>query len=187
MQTDIKQFFQAALEIQGFFEQQNLQFMFIGGLANLRWGQQRTTENVDGMLLTFFTDEERIVKSMLERFASRISDAETLALKHRVLLLKASNGIGLDIALGGLPFEQRMVERSSLFTFEENVVLRTCSAEDLVVLKAFAAKDDDWAGVGAILERQKGKLDITSILENLHTISEIKGDPEVMVRIKVMI
>lgn len=187
MNRSFNPLFQAALEIQAFFDRRNWPFAFIGGLANLRWGQHRTTEDVDGTLLTLFVDEEKIIKTVLENFAARIPDAEKFALTYRVLLLKASNGIGLDISLGGLPFEQRMVERSSLFAFEDDAVLRTCSAEDLIVLKAFAARDKDWADVRAILERQKGKLDVPYIWENLLPLCEIKDDPEIEIRLRKML
>jgi len=60
-----------------------------------------------------------------------------------VLLLKAPSGVGLDISLAGLPFEERLIERSSLFTYPPAVPLRTCSAEDFIVLKAFADRPKD--------------------------------------------
>ena len=187
MKQALNPLYQAALEIQGFFEQKNWRFAFTGGLAHLRWGQHRTTDDVDGTLLTLFRDEEKIVKSILEQFTPRIADAETFALTRRVLLLNASNGVGVDISLGGLPFEERMVERSSLFTFGDGVVLRTCSAEDLIVFKAFAARDKDWADVRTILERQKGKLDTDYIFENLHPLCELKEAPEIEERLKTML
>jgi hypothetical protein len=133
------------------------------------------------------TDEEETVKSILERFTSQVIGAETLALNRRVLLLKTSNGVGLNISLGVLRFERRMVERSSPFTFEENVVLRTCSAEDLIILKAVADKETDWADIGTIMERHKGKLDIQYILENLRPLCEMKEVPAIGIRIKAVI
>jgi hypothetical protein len=59
-------------------------------------------------------------------------------LASRVLLLRAASGVGLDIALGGLPFEATAVSRSTLFRFPPDIPLRTCSPEDLIVFKAFA-------------------------------------------------
>jgi len=44
----------AALEIQSFFETRHWQFAMIGGLATMRWGELRTTIDVDGTLLTMF-------------------------------------------------------------------------------------------------------------------------------------
>ena len=178
--------FRAALEIQEFFESQRREFAFIGGLANLRWGQPRTTEDVDAVLLTSFTDEELIVKTIIERFNARIPNAEHFALQNRVLLLAASNGVGLDISLGGLPFEQEMIERSSFFAFEEGCELRTCSAEDLIVLKAFAAREKDWTDIRMILERQKGKLNTSEILASLHPLCEAKEEPEILIHLSQM-
>jgi hypothetical protein len=44
--------------------------------------------------------------------------------------------VPLDIALAALPYEERVMSRSSLFAFRSDYVITTCSAEDLVVLKA---------------------------------------------------
>jgi hypothetical protein len=76
--------------------------------------------------------------ALIARFEPRIADPVVFARANRVLLLRASSGVGLDIAFGGLPFEEEAVNRSSLFTFPPDVPLRTCSDEDLVVFKAFA-------------------------------------------------
>ena len=180
------QLLQAAFEIQEFFEGKKWQFAFIGGLALFRWGQHRTTKDVDGTLLTMFTDEEKYVDAILARFKSRISEAREFALQNRVLLLTASNGVGIGFSLGGFPFEQQAVERSSLYEYVKGCELRTCSAEDLVVFKAFAARDQDWADIWGILERQKGKLDTDYILENLHPLCELKEAPEIEERLKTM-
>jgi predicted nucleotidyltransferase len=179
--------FQAAREIQEFLTEKDWRFTFIGGLALLRWGRRRTTEDVDGTLLTMFTDEEKYIDAILARFTSRISGAREFALQNRVLLLTASNGVSIDFSLGGLPFEQKVIERSSLYEYTKGCKLRTCSAEDLVVLKAFAARDKDWADVSTILERQKGKLDLEYILENLHPLCEMKEAPEIEERIKTLL
>jgi hypothetical protein len=187
MSSASKYLFQAALEIQSFFTENNWDFALIGGLAVIRWGQPRTTVDVDGTLLTMFVDEEKYIDTILASFSSRIPNARDFAVNNRVLLLSASNGFGIDISLGGLPFEQQMIERSSLFEFEKDCVLRTCSAEDLIVLKAFAARDKDWADVHSILLRQKGKLDIDYIRENLSPLCELKGAPEIMVKIYQLI
>ena len=82
-----------------------------------------------------------------------------------MFLLRSRKGVGLDIALGALPFEELIVQRSSLFDYTPNIALRTCSAEDLIVLKAFAGRSQDWVDVERIIVRQTGKLDWTYIRE----------------------
>lgn len=70
----------------------------------------------------------------------------------------------VDITLGGLPFEESVVDRSSPFTFPPDVVLRTCSAEDLIVLKAFADRPKDWVDIDGIIVRHCLQLDWTYVV-----------------------
>jgi len=58
--------------------------------------------------------------------------------------------------------------------------LRTCSAEDLVVLKAFAERGQDWVDVERIIVRQTGKLDWNYIGEQLRPLAELKGKPDIL-------
>lgn len=170
----------AAAELQAVCEAQGWRFCFIGGLALQRWGEPRETVDVDLTLLTGFGGEERFVEVLLGRFEARIENAAQFALSRRVLLLRAKSGVGLDIALGGLPFEESAVARSSLFAFPGGALLRTCPAEDLIVLKAFAARAKDWLDVEGIIVRQTGKLDWSYILRQLKPLAELKGAPEIL-------
>ena len=118
----------AAAELQAVCEAHGWHFCFIGGLAVLRWGDARETVDVDLTLITGFRDEHRFISALTSAFAPRIPDATEFALTNRVLLLRAASGVGLDIALAGLPFEESVVERSSQFTYPPGTPLRTCSA-----------------------------------------------------------
>ena len=170
----------AAAQLQSVCEAQQWRFCFIGGLALQRWGEPRETVDVDLTLLTGFGGEEPFVNTLLGRFEPRIEDAAQFALTRRVLLLRAESGVGLDIALGGLPFEERAVARSSMFAFPGDVLLRTCSAEDLIVMKSFAARARDWLDVEGIIIRQTGKLDWSYIRSQLKPLAELKGTPETL-------
>jgi hypothetical protein len=92
--------------------------------------------------------------------------------------------VGLDVALGGLPFEESAVARSSEFTFPPDTRLRTCSAEDLIVMKAFAARPKDWLDVEGVIVRQTGKLDWVYIRRELQPLVELKGAPELMAELE---
>lgn len=174
----------AAKELQTICEGQRWRFCFIGGLALQRWGEPRETVDVDLTLVTGFGDEKRFVEMLLTRFEPRIANAGQFALANRVLLLRAKSGVGLDIALGGLPFEESAVGRSSLFAFPGEILLRTCSAEDLIVMKAFAARAKDWMDIEGILIRQAGKLDWPYIRAQLTPLAELKGAPEILIELE---
>ena len=171
---------QAAAELQAVCESRGWRFCFIGGLALQRWGEPRETVDADLTLLTGFGGEEPYIQTLLQHFEGRIPDAAQFARERRVLLLRSSKGVGLDVALGALPFEALVVERSSLFDYPPHIALRTCSAEDLLVLKAFASRAQDWVDIERIILRQTGKLDWSYIHEQLRPLVELKGVPEIL-------
>jgi hypothetical protein len=176
----VNEVIRAAAQLQSFCESQQWQFCFIGGVALQRWGEPRETIDVDLTLLTGFGGEAVYIEKLLQQFEGRISNAADFALAQRVLLMRAPSGVGLDIALAGLPFEESAVARASLFTYPPNVPLRTCTAEDLIVMKAFANRARDWVDVEGILVRQTAKLDWTYIRYHLQPLAELKEAPEIM-------
>jgi hypothetical protein len=171
---------QAAADLQAVCGSAGWRFCFIGGLAVQRWGEPRETVDVDLTLLTGFTDEARYISVLTARFEPRRPDAAEFATVNRVLLLRASSGVGLDIALGGLPFEESAVARSSFFRYPPDVHLRTCSAEDLIVLKAFADRPKDWIDIEGVIIRQSRNLDWAYVASQLAPLAELKEAPEIV-------
>ena len=176
--------FQAGLEFQQFIQEKEWPFCFIGGLAVIRWGEVRMTQDVDLSLLSGFGNEEIYVDALLSQFGSRISNAKDFALTNRVLLLLASNGVAVDISLAGLPFEQEMMERATSFSYSPDCSLITCSAEDLIILKAFADRTKDWTDIEGILIRQDSGLDFNYIIEQLTPLCELKEAPEIVEKLR---
>jgi hypothetical protein len=170
----------AAAELQKLCEAEGWRFCFIGGLAVQRWGEPRETVDVDLTLITGFGGEERFIHRLLQEYEGRVDDAAEFARTNRVLLVRAPSGVGIDIAFGALPFEESVVSRSSTFSFAGKANLRTCSAEDLIVLKAFASRPRDWIDVEGIIVRQAGKLDWTYIDQQLRPLVELKEAPEIL-------
>lgn len=175
---------QAAAELQAVCLAEGWRFCFIGGIAQLRWGRPRTTVDADLSLLTGFGGELPFVRTLLRHFAARLPDAEDFALQRRVLLLRSSSGVGLDVTLAALPYEEQVIERSSMFDYPSRVRLQTCSAEDLIVMKAFAARTQDWADVERVIVRQAGQLDWTYIRKQLAPLAELQGAPDRLVELE---
>lgn len=175
---------QLAVELQKMLNAAAWRNCLIGGLVLQRWGEPRLTKDVDMTVLTGFGGEEKVVDLLLARFAGRRPDAREFALQNRVLLIQSCDGVGMDIALGALPFEERVMERASEFDFLADCRLRTCSAEDLVVMKAFADRDRDWLDVETVLIRQGERLDWKQISSELKQLSELKESPEIPKRLE---
>lgn len=173
--------FEAAKEVCEFMAGRRWEFCIIGGLAVQRWGEPRTTLDADMILLTGWGEEERYVTVILDRFASRVPDGHAFALARRVLLIRASNGKDVDIALGALPFEHSMVRRAAPVEFAPGLILPCCTAEDLFIMKAFAARPRDWLDAESIVIRQ-AHLDNGYILEHLTNLCELKEAPDILER-----
>ena len=171
---------QVAADVQGVCDTAGWRFCFIGGLALQRWGEPRETVDVDLTLLSGFGHEDPFIEKLLQIFEPRIDDAAGFARSRRVLLIRSQSGVGIDVVLGALPFEESAVSRSSLFEFPGRKLLRTCSAEDLVVMKAFASRGRDWADIEGIIVRQTGRLDWQYIETQLAPLAELKDAPEIL-------
>ena len=63
-------------------------------------------------------------------------------------------------------------------------MLRTCSAEDLIVFKAFADRPKDWVDVDGVIIRQSGQLDWGYVRTHLAPLAELKDAPEIMDRLE---
>ncbi len=176
--------FAAALELQDFCGTRGLRFCFIGGLALQRWGEPRLTQDVALTVISGFGREPEYVDQFLSCFTPCIPDAREFALQHRVLFLFSRNAIPLDVALGAMPFEERAVVRASSFAVAEGVSFRTCSAEDLIVFKAFAGRGQDWIDIEGIAVRQCRRLDVHLIWQELMPLLELKKDQHTAPRLR---
>ena len=100
--------------------------------------------------------------------------------RNRVVLLRSAEGVGIDISLGGLPFEQGMIDHATIFSFGPGFDLRTCSAEDLVVLKLFASRPLDIRDAEGVVNRHGDQLDWRYIEDQLRPLAEVKQEPEIL-------
>lgn len=181
--ASVNALFEAGIEIQHFLQERQWRFCLIGGLAVVRWGEIRATQDLDIIVLTDLGSEETYIHELLAHFDSRLADAVAFALKNRVLLISASNSVPIDISLGGIPFEEEVVSRARPFDFSPGVSLITCTAEDLIVLKAFADRPQDWLDIEGVLIRQEKFLDWDYIHRQLRPLCELKEAPEIAARL----
>lgn len=136
------------------------------------------TADADLTLITGWGAEGKFIEPLLEKFPARLAGAAEFAHKRRILLLKASNDVPLDVALAAIPFEETTIERASSWVISASVSLTTCCPEDLVIHKVFEGRDQDWLDVRGILQRQREKLDFSLIFAELRPLLELKEEPE---------
>lgn len=73
-----------------------------------------------------------------------------------------------------------MIQRATNFEFAPGIELRTCSAEDLMVMKLFASRAIDIRDAEGIAVRHDKTLDWHYIEKQLIPLAEAKEDPEIL-------
>ncbi len=175
----MNELFEIAKQFLDFCDHQRWRSCIIGGIAVNRWGRPRVTSDVDLNVLTGFGGEDLVIDTLLAHYSARIPDAKAFAISRRVLLLNSAKGTGIDVSLGALPFEEKVIERSSPFEFD-GIELRTCSAEDLIVMKLFASRALDLRDAEGVAIRNRGQLDWEYIEDQLRPLAELKDAPEIL-------
>ena len=168
----------AAWEVQQQLSRGGFRFCIIGGLALLRWGEPRYTQDIDLSLLCPYGEELATATRLAQLFQPRFAGAIEFATESRVFLARTAEGTPIDIALGAVDFELRCIERASAFDFGSDIRLVTCSAEDLIVMKVFANRERDWPDVEAVVAHRGATLDWELIERELQPLLPLQGGPE---------
>lgn len=182
------QLFREAQTFQEELDRRRLRSCFIGGVALQHWGEPRATRDLDVSVFAGFGGEAPIIDALLAAYPGRVDGAREFALRYRVLLLSTGgqSAVDVDVALAGLPFEDDMIKRAVLAEYEVDVALRICTAEDLVVLKAFADRLQDRADLVGIARRRGRHLDWDAIVERLRPLADAKDDPAIAANVEAL-
>lgn len=143
-----------AAKLQAFLEEEGFAFFFIGGLVVQVWGRNRLTDDIDLTVFTNLQNEPEFISKLLSKFDPKFSDADQFALTNRVLPMYTKRGIGIDLTLGGLSDLSEPLRRSSYQKFTDEISLKVCSAEDLIMFKTFAARPQDWIDIETVIIKQ---------------------------------
>ena len=176
----------SALELQRFLDREGFKFCFIGGIVVQRWGEPRMTDDVDLTVYLPFGEEKKAAKRILARYQSRHPDPLQFVLQARILLLQDIWGSNIDLSLGGMPFEESMIERSSDWVIPGGGSIRTCGTSDLIILKAFANRPRDWEDIRCVLLRSESKLDWPLIETELTQLANLKEEPEIVEQLQAL-
>ncbi len=176
---------QAIWELHTVLSQMGIPYAIIGGLAVQYWGEPRFTRDVDVTAMLPPDNPLPILTEIANRFSPRISDAIGFARQHRVLLVRASNSIPLDISLGLPGYEEEAMTRTVDWELEPGKVVHLCSAEDLIIHKAVAGRPQDLRDIEGIVYRQGPALDTTIIRRWLNTFAELLDQPGLPERFEI--
>src|SRR5215467_8241897 len=102
---------EAALEFVALLNELRVRYMVIGGVAVGLWGQPRATLDVD---LTISVAPDRLaatVEDLASRFELRTTTPMETVRRLRVLPVRATNGVAVDLLFANWPLERQALDR----------------------------------------------------------------------------
>lgn len=161
-----------------FLEDAHIPYMVIGGVANLAWGEARTTQDVD---ITVAVDESRLdelVARLGDRFQVLPASPLEFIRETRVLPLATVEGVRIDLIFAGLPYEEEAIARATSRVVAGQEV-RVATAEDLLVHKLLSLRPRDREDAAGVIDHQRENLDRGYLDPLVRQVAEILEDPAV--------
>jgi len=183
----LNQFFKPIKSISELIKVSNNKGIIIGGIAASLLGKPRFTADIDILILLQKDEITSFVKQAeLYGIIPRITDSIEFAIKNKVILLKhKETGINIDIAIGLLPFEQEVVNRSKMFDLM-GIKISLPQPEDLIILKAIAHRPIDLEDIRMIVKTYP-KLDLKRIKHIVREFASVLEMPELLTDLKKII
>jgi hypothetical protein len=130
----------------------------IGGLAVSAWGEPRLTRDADLKVLAQRDERSRILQ-LLEDFTPLHADPDEALRRNGVAFFQDPDGARIDVMLAETSFDETVIGRACLIELQPDLVVRVCSAEDLIIYKAVSLRTQDRLDIEGIVRRQGDRLD----------------------------
>lgn len=158
------------VEITSFLHGRGIPYMVIGGFANLFWGVERFTRDLDLTIEVSDAALENFIASLADQFDLVERDALAFARLNHLVQLQARSGVPVDLIVAALPYESMAIRRA-VETEVAGTTVRICSAEDLIVHKLASDRPQDAIDVEGVVLRQAAKLDRAYLGTRIHELA----------------
>jgi Nucleotidyl transferase of unknown function (DUF2204) len=155
-------------------EARHVPYMVFGGLANLKWGRPRLTEDVDIKVLVESEQWKSFIEALREEYTPLPPDPLAFVQSTHVVPVDSREGVRIDFVMATLPYEKQAIDRAVRFAVE-GVLVAWCTAEDLILHKIFSDRPRDREDVEGVVLRQRGDLDRAYLDPR---VRELAGDLE---------
>lgn len=145
--------------------------MVVGGIANIVWGIERATFDIDITIWIEQRYEGIIIEELIKTFRVNINNPRKFVDELRVLPLRMEDDLPIDIIFGSLPFEKRAIERASEVE-HLGIDFKVITPEDLIITKIISERLKDREDVSGIIIRQGNKLDRKYLDKHIYELSE---------------
>lgn len=164
-------------------KERGIRAMVIGGLANLRWGEPRSTLDID---VTVDASDDEVLELAGALGTVLVDEPRAFLERARVLPIRLPDGTTLDLIAATLPFERDAVARAVTGTLE-GTELPICSAQDLILHKVISSRERDLSDVEGILRRQGDTIDVDGLRTAVAGLSADLEDPSILERFEAAV
>jgi plasmid stabilization system protein ParE len=168
--------------IQNFLKDRGIPYMIIGGIGNLVWGEPRMTVDIDITVHISDAIEKDFIKDAGSKFKILVGNPDEFVKKTRVLPIEIIENVRGDIIFTGLEYEKMAIERAVEVEISKNIMVRVCTAEDLIIYKAISEREKDWQDIEGILLRRGTLLDKKYIINWLSEFASALDKPGIQKR-----
>lgn len=163
-----------------FLEYRHLAYAVIGGMALAQWGVVRATLDVDFKIAVPDTDYAAVRDLLVRRFP--LPGRPDLPTNPLIVSVDA-DGVIVDFLLALPGYDSGVVDRAIRKSYKGHEI-RFCSAEDLIILKAVAARPRDWLDIEGLVEAQRSRLNLDFIRDWSDQFAEALERPEISDRLR---
>lgn len=169
----------AVVALTTFLDRHQIPYMIIGGIANLVWGEPRSTLDVDATVLVEEAEWPRLLKDLGRSFTVLPKDPLAFLHETRVLPIETDDEVRIDLIWSQLPYEHKAIARAAT----ENIAghpVRLCRPEDLIIHKIVSERIKDREDVRAIIRKQGPNLDRQYLIQAVNMLAKALDQPELL-------
>jgi hypothetical protein len=176
----------AIVDLTAFLDEERIPYMIIGGFANLHWGVERFTRDID---ITIEIDDgrlEHLIRRLGGRFKLPRGDTLAFARLNHLIRIDTQNGVPADLIIAALPYETAAIRRAATVPVAGRTI-RLCAAEDLIVHKLASERLQDAADVEGIVLRRSKHLDREYLATRIAELAAGLEQPEILDRYRKLL
>lgn len=169
----------ALLDVATFLDERRLRYMVIGGFANLHWGIERFTRDIDITVEVAEQSLPSLLEDLGRSFRFTAEAPLEFARRNRLVRIQTQTAVDADLILASIPYELAALRRAVAVAVGERTVM-FCSAEDLIIHKLSSERLQDAADVEGVLIRQAGRLDLDYLRPKVEELALGLERPEIV-------
>lgn len=174
----------ALLDVASFLEERRAPYMVIGGFANLFWGVERFTRDLDVAFEMPTEELDELILALQDRFTVTVPDPPGFARRNHLIRVRTRTDVDVDLVWAVIPYEIAAIRRAA--TVEVNGKrVKVCTAEDLIVHKLASERPQDTVDVEGIVKRQAGRLDLDYLWPKVKELATGLERPAIVERFSV--